>query len=191
MRKAVINREDIILESIHQVYLNGLENFTPKKAAVACGISEGSVYHYFPNKQELLQACMVYILTEADNSLRAIPLDESNQRAKFATIWNEYFHYYSDHKEQAYFHQIYRNSSYYQAYTPDKMLSYFPYLDEQISQFHLEKKISIELFWTYVIDNILNFVLRVMEGVIPDTPENAMHYFELMVGGIQGLFPAK
>lgn len=191
MRKAVIKKEDIILESIHQIYLNGLENFTPKKAAIACDISEGSVYHYFSNKQELLQECMLYILSETDKALREVPLGTQDSRSDFFTIWNEYFRYYFTHKEQAYFHQIYRNSSMFQVNKKADLLGCFPYLNEQIEQFHLEEKIAPELFWTFVIDNILNYVLRVTEGIIEDTPENAKRYFELMIGGIHGLFPEK
>lgn len=188
MRKAVIKREDLILAAINQVYIDGLENFTPKKVSAACGISEGSVYHYFPNKQILLQECMIYILTESDKALREISLNATDERTKFFTIWNEYFRYYFTHKEQAYFHQIYRNSSLFHFDRKSDLFSCFPYLNEQIAQFHLEERIPNELFWSFVVDNILNYVLRVTEGIIEDTPENAMLYFNLVVTGIQGLF---
>lgn len=190
MRKAVIKKEDLILAAIDQVYAGGLENFTPKKVSVACGISEGSVYHYFPNKQVLLQECMIYIIKEADNYLRGIDLSSESQRDKFFTIWNAYFRYYFEHKEQAYFHQIYRNSSLFQFHSKDDLTGCFPFLNEQISQFHLEDNIPVNLFWSFVVDNILNYVLRVTDGDIEDTPENAALYFNLVINGIQGLFPA-
>lgn len=64
MNKAVTSREDILAVSKEMVAENGMQAINMRNVAGSCGVAVGSVYNYFPSKNDLMIAVIDAIWKE-------------------------------------------------------------------------------------------------------------------------------
>ena len=64
MNKAVTSREDILAVSKEMVAENGMQAINMRNVAGRCGVAVGSVYNYFPSKNDLMIAVIDAIWKE-------------------------------------------------------------------------------------------------------------------------------
>lgn len=191
MRKKQINPIDIMEETIHLVSELGLENLATKKISVACGISEGSLFNYFANKNDLLVKCLYYVDTEIDQVLSEVPIHLLNLKKTIRSLWFAYFNYLIDHGDYAKFYRQFRHSSYYTDEVikgQDKSFSFFTgFLKKVVPTL----QINTDIFWVFVIETTLNFAVRVADGQLPRTDKDIEKYFSLITSGIGGVLKSQ
>lgn len=64
MNKVVTSKEDILAVSKEMVAKNGIQEINMRNVARQCGVSVGSVYNYFPSKNDLMIAVIDAIWKE-------------------------------------------------------------------------------------------------------------------------------
>jgi AcrR family transcriptional regulator len=85
-------REDILDAGVRVLRREGALRFTTPRVAVAAGISVGSLYQYFPNKQALIFAIHSRIVERAWNQVRQIlEQKEWSGREKLARLARMFF----------------------------------------------------------------------------------------------------
>ena len=82
-----------ILEAAARVFVeDGLEGATTNRIAVVAGVSVGSLYQYFPNKESLVQALLVSHVADAEarrpRALRGPELLTLRERLRIAIGWH-------------------------------------------------------------------------------------------------------
>lgn len=186
MRTKQIDPEKIIQKTIHISANLGLENLSTKKVSTACEISEGSLFNYFKNKNELLVQCLYSIDHDIDAVLSDVPINILEIKKTIRNLWFSYFNYLIQHGDNAKFYRQFRHSSYYTDEVikgQDKSFSFFTgFLAKVLPSF----QINTDIFWVYVIETTLNFAVRVVDGQLPSSDKDIEKYFSLIVNGING-----
>lgn len=70
-------------------------NFTTSKIAKAAGVSEGTLYNYFDNKEHLVQCLFEYSFNLYFKTLQEYIANESDIREKIRKILSYHIHYFS------------------------------------------------------------------------------------------------
>lgn len=186
MKKIKITSDEIIEITIKYVANYSLENVTTKKIADEMGISEGTIFNRFKNKSDLLINCLYYIDRKIDAAIGDSSIAILNISGSVKKLWYKYFAFLVEHSEYAKYYRQFRHSSY---YTSDVIKGQ----DESFSLFvKLIKKnldlvgFNLDIFWVYVIENTLNFAIRVADGEIPKTKRNIERIYNLMAKGFIG-----
>ena len=82
MPKIIENLESKLIEEAHkQVVQSGYGSLTIRSVAKACGVGIGTVYNYFPSKDDLLAA---YLLRDWQNCMAAI--DSTSRESDSSTL---------------------------------------------------------------------------------------------------------
>ena len=61
MARKKVNRESIIREALHLFRDRGYHATSMSDIGEACGLLKGSIYHYFPSKEALMQEVLVFL----------------------------------------------------------------------------------------------------------------------------------
>jgi TetR/AcrR family transcriptional repressor of nem operon len=61
MARKKVDRESIIKEALHLFRDHGYHATSMSDIGVACGLLKGSIYHYFPSKEELMKEVIRYL----------------------------------------------------------------------------------------------------------------------------------
>ena len=85
MPKVIENlKEKILAEADRQMQEAGYQTMTIQSIAKACGVGVGTVYNYFPSKDEIVVACVAAKWMDCMNTIRAV--------AKYATTYESVIH---------------------------------------------------------------------------------------------------
>lgn len=85
MPKVIENlKEKVLAEADRQMRDVGYHAMTIQSIAKACGVGVGTVYNYFPSKDEILIACVAAKWMECMDTIRAV--------AKYATSYDSLIH---------------------------------------------------------------------------------------------------
>ena len=101
MRKQTIDAGQILEITIAQTAREGLENLSTRRIAKECGISEGSIFHYFHSKPELLAACFYHVDRQVDAQLKQVDIKLFSLRRNIRELWFLYFGYFASHGDHA------------------------------------------------------------------------------------------
>lgn len=72
MNKTVTSKEDILSVCKQMMHQSKLQTLTIREVAIECHVSIGSIYNYFPSKNELIVATIASIWTEIIDSCKLI-----------------------------------------------------------------------------------------------------------------------
>lgn len=189
MRKAKINKEDILNATIQLVGDIGLENVTTKKVAAHCGISEGSVFNYYQSKKNLLTQCLYHIDQQIDNVLQQVPISPAELMPSVQGLWFTYFEYLVSHGDYAKYYRAFRHSSYYTEEVVAGQDQSFTYFSKLLRSNVPMLPFNINIMWVYIIETTLNFAIRIADGTLPygeNESENGI-YFKLLMTGVTGI----
>ena len=73
MNKAVTSKEDILSVSKEMVAQCGIQAINMRNVAKECGVAVGSVYNYFPSKNDLIIAVIDVIWKEIIQGIQIVP----------------------------------------------------------------------------------------------------------------------
>ncbi len=90
-------RDDILRATLKLVVDHGLESTPMSMIGKEAGVGMGTIYHYFPNKEELVNT----LYTELKQGVRVAMMQDYEREApireRFFRIWRALFHYYLRH----------------------------------------------------------------------------------------------
>lgn len=87
MSKAVTTRENILAESRNLVLRRGLAAVNMRSVAEACGVALGSIYYYFPSKDDLLIATIESVWDDIFSG------DDSEEAQSFPEFVEDWFYH--------------------------------------------------------------------------------------------------
>lgn len=91
-----VDKRTLIKESLSVFRQKGYHNATMSDIAVACGLLKGSIYHYFPSKEELMKAVIQYLHEWYKREVFSIAYEEGKsgeeKLAELATISEQIFY---------------------------------------------------------------------------------------------------
>ena len=192
MRKQTIDAGQILEITIAQTAREGLENLSTRRIAKECGISEGSIFHYFHSKPELLAACFYHVDRQVDAQLKQVDVKLFSLRRNIRELWFLYFGYFASHGDHAKFYSQFRHSSFYTRDVMRGQTESFAFFNHFVELNKSAILIRSEVFWEFVIDTTLNLAVNVADGKFPDSPKDRERYFTLIAKGMGGvLSPGK
>lgn len=71
-----VNREEVVVASLKLFRNRGYHKTTMADIAAACGLLKGSMYHYFPSKEDLMLAVLDYLRAYYKENVFAIAYQE-------------------------------------------------------------------------------------------------------------------
>jgi AcrR family transcriptional regulator len=104
-------REAILKAMLDLVVERGFDNAPMSVLARRSGASPGVIYHYFPSKDDLIQAVYARVASiKHEVFFEGVSADESPRDALF-TIWLNAYKFYRGHRKETRFLDQYLNSS--------------------------------------------------------------------------------
>ena len=83
-------RNALIETGIHLVNTEGVNSFSLRKVAAACGVSHAAPYSHFQNKEELLEAMQLFITDRFSKQLESAVQKNNNVVLDGLYSWDEY-----------------------------------------------------------------------------------------------------
>ena len=187
MKKQTITKQLILEATIDFVAAQSLENITTKKIAMNLGISEGSIFNYFPNKKTLLAHCFYYINDKINEVLNSTLFQGDPRSANIKELWLHYFLYLISHGNYTKFYRQFKQSSYY-----DKSIKeqddFYSFFIKIIPKKNRLTSFNPIIYWVYFIETTLNFAIRIIDGELPGEPSDINEIYNLMFHGFIGIF---
>ena len=191
MRPVVIEKNTILKATIAYSAEHGLENVSAMKIARSIGISDATIFNNFGSMASLFAECLYYIDRKIDACLASTPLTSPEMSHVSHELWLSYFNYLVDNNRDAKFYRQMRHSSYYS----DDVISHELQTYEFFSDFVGKNTHLIEAnqytMWTYIIENTLNFAIRVADGRFKSDSDSVDSYYRLVFFGLNGIAWAK
>ncbi len=99
-RKADPERREQYLQAALKLFVqNGMQNTSTAAIAKEAGSAAGTLFLYFPRKQELIQELILQISREQSAYMQSILDPHASVRDTFQTIWEGYFHWFLQHMD--------------------------------------------------------------------------------------------
>jgi AcrR family transcriptional regulator len=95
-KKDIGLREKILQASLEMTVDPDFVNFTTAKIAKAAGVSEGTLYNYFENKDHLFQSLFEYSFDQYFAQLKEYIANENNIREKLKRILKYHISYFAE-----------------------------------------------------------------------------------------------
>jgi len=151
-------RDAILKATLSLVSENGFHGTPMSRIAKEAGVSAGIIYHYFDNKEDLIDELYKKLkidLAQAmmDGYSEDLPLHE-----RFCRIWRNTIRYYLVHPQETAFMEQYANSPYVKPEIEAASLEYFkPILDfmEYARQQGVVKNMSDEMMAAFTLETAI------------------------------------
>jgi TetR/AcrR family transcriptional regulator, repressor of fatR-cypB operon len=111
MRKQTLDKRNALLETILELFVEqGVHNTSISQIAEVSGICVGSIYHYFKDKNDMVNALYIEIKTRLARHLTPSFSDTADFRRSFSMLANSAIRYFMDHPSELLFLEQYENS---------------------------------------------------------------------------------
>lgn len=87
----------LVAEARRQVKEGGYSSLTIRSVAAACGVGIGTVYNYFPSKDELLAQCMLEDWQQCVDNISAVSERSDHPEAVLRCIYEQLHRYETEH----------------------------------------------------------------------------------------------
>lgn len=167
----------IIMAAIKSVREYGLEGVRVQNISKLAGLTQGAMYRHFESKDELMNACFVYVDRQAAaifHHMKFSPLTLLECPAEAVkSLWLPYFRFWTSHPDETVFYHRFRDSAHFPAFDKRRDVSYFNHF---IGIVRLFKKtfpkldeLNQDLLWLHVLTTTIMYAKYVVEGVCPMT----------------------
>lgn len=185
MRKNSIHREEIIEATIELSAAVSLENVTTRKIAGELGISEGSIFNYFPSKSELMLSCFSHIDALAEAAIRETVLEAKDFFDGFRQLLGTYIDFFVQRPAHTKFYCQMRYSSYFESPHCLREAPSFAALRARMADY--DPLLDSDSALSYAIVEIaLGLALQIVCGHVPSAQEAREKTFALLCYGLQG-----
>lgn len=151
-------RDDLLSAALKLFVENGVQNTTTAKIAAKAGIAAGTLFLYFPTKQDLINALILKISKEQSEAINALLAPSLSARDAFLTIWNGSIRWFIENKDAYAYVQQVRDSGTIPEAVVQESNSLFGYYYEAILKGHQEgsiKPLPVELIGGIIYQDIV------------------------------------
>lgn len=109
-------RQAILDAALELIAQRGLHDTPVSLIVKQSGVSTGIVYHYFANKEDVIDALFMEVKLRLGQHMLANVDREADWKTRWKQIWHNTFTFYAAHSKETLFLEQYENSPHYQAY---------------------------------------------------------------------------
>ncbi len=192
------SKSQIIKSTIRCVGKCGLENIRTQMIAEQSNVSEAMIFKLFGNKNELLQKCFETVDKQISEIFLNFKIDEkqikTNPEALIYFLWNEYFNWLIENKEEMLFYFAYVSSPFFQEYQKSYKSNWFDDFAEKLYQYfdekRLQKHLPTKLLWTQLVMVTQIHAKPVIEGELSTDISTKESLFKMQMGSVCEIFKA-
>ena len=118
-------RDDILEATLNLVSENGFHGTPMSKIAKDAGVSAGIIYHYFENKEDLIDELYKKLKIELAQAMMDGYSEDLPLHERFCRIWRNTIRYYIAHPKETAFMEQYANSPYMKPETEAASMKFF------------------------------------------------------------------
>ncbi|HPH97149.1 MAG TPA: TetR/AcrR family transcriptional regulator [Anaerolineaceae bacterium] len=106
-------RDDILAAAQRLVSQHGFHGTSMSMIAAEAGVGAGTIYNYFPSKDDLMRALFMMIKQDFMQKVMAGVSPDAPLQESFGLMWANIIHYYLDFPDQITFAQQFHHSPYF------------------------------------------------------------------------------
>ena len=184
-------RDTLIRRAIAVIASEGLDKTTTKAIVKDTGINEAYIYRYFEDKEDLLAKAFA----ELDNEMVSRCMQhvsvmqmkelvfEQRCRLFFAAIWR----FLLGNSEKCLSFIRYYYSPYFMRNSVEEHTArYQPFLEKIYPAF--KEEANVWMLLNHILNVMLDFTIKVLEGAVPDNDDTAEHVFRLVYNSVSPYF---
>ena len=92
-------KEQLMSSALKMFVANGVGNTSTNAIAKEAGVAAGTLFLYFPTKQDLIHALILKIGKEQSETIKSLPGLSGSARENFLTIWEGSIRWFLEHIE--------------------------------------------------------------------------------------------
>jgi AcrR family transcriptional regulator len=112
-------RDAILQAALVVIAERGLHDSPMSLIVQRSGVSAGTIYHHFANKDDLIHALYRHVKTTFNRALSAGYVPTLSREVAFRQMWLNAYRFYRTHPNESRFLDQYENSPYYQPRIPE------------------------------------------------------------------------
>jgi len=182
-------RETFLNAALKLFVANGAQTTSTAKIAQEAGTAAGTLFIYFPTKQDLIDELILKISHEQADNTKAHLTPELSARDTFLTIWNSSIYWFLENRLAYQFVQQVRDSGVISAEVTEETGKLFDYYFLAVQKGLEEgciKPYALELVGTYLYYDIVAVMNHLMAQPDPNNQEETIRVgFELFWDGIK------
>jgi AcrR family transcriptional regulator len=113
-------RDAILQAALEVIAERGLHDSPMSLIVQRSGVSAGTIYHHFANKEDLIHALYRHVKTTFNRALSAGYSPTLSREVAFRRIWLNAYRFYRTHLHESRFLDQYENSPYYRPHLPER-----------------------------------------------------------------------
>lgn len=156
------SKKDLLLRSALELFVSsGFENSPTAKIAKNAGVATGTLFHYFPSKEVLINELYLEIKKEMVNAMKK-DLDQAMTiRQKIACLWTNIIRWDLENPEKDKFFAMYGTSSYIMNSTHEEGMKHYRFAIDIF-----EQGIREEVLKNLPIELMINTVMGLLNGTV-------------------------
>lgn len=158
------NKLKIINTALRLFTQDGFHGTTTASIAKEAGISNGTLFHYFKTKEELINYLYLFSKSEFRNSLCENYSESFANKSTFKKLWYSCIEWYLQNKEKVCFLSMYSNSPYIDALSKEEASRNFDFLLELIDK-GIEEEILINAPKELILNTFYASILAIYKFV--------------------------
>ena len=103
-------KEQLMSSALKMFVANGVGNTSTNAIAKEAGVAAGTLFLYFPTKQDLIHALILKIGKEQSETIKSLPGLSGSARENFLTIWEGSIRWFLEHIEAYHYVRQVRDS---------------------------------------------------------------------------------
>lgn len=135
IRKLIADKRENLLNAALKLFVaNGVQNTSTAAIAKEAGTAAGTLFLYFPTKQDLINELVLKIGRDQSEYLKALLDPSLSVRDTFFTIWSGSIHWFLDNIEAYEFNQQVRDTGWVDGATVRESGKFFDYFYDAIQK---------------------------------------------------------
>lgn len=135
IRKLAPDKRDNFLEAALKLFVaNGVQNTSTAAIAKEAGTAAGTLFLYFPTKQDLIDELLLKIAREQSEYMKGLLTPSASVQDTFFTIWSGSIHWLLEHLDLYEYNQQVRDSGLVDEAIVQETGKYFSYYYEAIQR---------------------------------------------------------
>lgn len=190
VRKTSPDKKESLLSSALKLFVaNGVGNTSTNAIAREAGVAAGTLFIYFPTKQDLIHELVLRIGKEQSDFIKSLPGLAGSARENFLTIWEGSIRWFLDHNEAYQYIRQVRDSGLIAEQVVQESAKFFDYYYLAIQKGLAEgliKAYPIELIGGLLYQDIVAVMNLIMTQTDPVKQKEYIRYgFEVFWDGIK------
>jgi len=162
-------RAAILTASLDLISERGFHNTPVSLIAGQAGVSAGIIYHYFDNKEDLIDELYKEIKLDLVRAMLEGYAEDLPLHERFRVIWLNAARYYLNHPRETVFMEQYANSPFLKPETEAEYLKHFKPISDFMAYAMREgviKKMPPEMLVTYTIEAAISLAKKHAAGTL-------------------------